>query len=32
MTWYADLGSIDYFGKALVPSLRTVGWLGEGHS
>jgi hypothetical protein len=31
MTWYADLGPIDYFGEDEFPNLRAVGWLGEGH-
>jgi len=32
MTWYADLGPIDYFRELSFPALRAVGWLGEGHS
>jgi len=31
MTWYADLGPIDYFRSDSSPSFRAVGWLGEGH-
>jgi hypothetical protein len=31
MTWYADLGPIDYFREDSAPSLRAVGWLGHGH-
>jgi len=31
MTWYADLGSIDYFRGSTATSWRAVGWLGEGH-
>ena len=32
MTWYADLGPIDYFRSDSSPSFRAVGWLGEGHA
>ena len=31
MTWYADLGPLDYFRDHGDPSLRAVGWLGAGH-
>ena len=31
MTWYADLGPIDYFRSAGSASWRAVGWLGAGH-
>ena len=31
MTWYADLGPIDYFRRDSFPYLRAVGWLGYGH-
>jgi hypothetical protein len=31
MTWYADLGRIDYFREYSFPGLRAVGWLGDGH-
>jgi len=30
MTFYADLGPIDYFRSSGSPSWRAVGWLGEG--
>ena len=31
MTWYADLGPIDYFREDSSPSLRAVGWLAYDH-
>ena len=31
MTWYADLGPLDYFEGSTATSWRAVGWLGEDH-
>ena len=32
MAWYLDLTPCDYFGEALAPSLRAVGWLEPDHA